>query len=84
MDYEWDETKTARNLAWDGVPFEAIVRFEWEGARIRQDTRREWRAEVHRLRPHRRPPVLSGFHTTQIEHPRHQPAQGEPQRDLPI
>ena len=42
MDYEWDETKAARNLAWHGVSFEAAVRFEWQSARIRQDTRRDY------------------------------------------
>ena len=38
-EFEWDEAKSARNLAERGVGFEAILAFDWQNCRTREDTR---------------------------------------------
>lgn len=39
MSYEWDESKRTNNLRKHGVDFEAVYRFDWNTAIIKQDTR---------------------------------------------
>lgn len=39
MEFEWDETKNASNLAKHGVGFELAAQFLWDRAIIRADTR---------------------------------------------
>lgn len=38
-EFEWDEAKSARNLAERGIGFDAIREFDWENDRTREDTR---------------------------------------------
>jgi hypothetical protein len=40
--FEWDEAKRRANLARHGVDFAAMERFDWSGAVIRQDRRRDY------------------------------------------
>jgi len=42
MDYEWDDTKLALNLANHGVHFGAAEAFDWSSARIEADTRKDY------------------------------------------
>jgi hypothetical protein len=39
---DWDPGKAEANLAKHGVPFEAAERFEWAGALLRRDDRRDY------------------------------------------
>ena len=42
MIYEWDENKRAANLAKQGVDFAIVGAFEWDTARIKADTRKDY------------------------------------------
>jgi uncharacterized protein len=42
MEYEWNKIKRERNLASHGVDFSALDSFEWEGALVEKDLRREY------------------------------------------
>ena len=42
MIYEWDENKRAANLAKQGVDFAIFGAFEWDTARIKADTRKDY------------------------------------------
>jgi uncharacterized DUF497 family protein len=39
MEFEWDETKRAANLAKHGLDFAAVERFDWSAAVILEDRR---------------------------------------------
>ncbi|MDX8414133.1 MAG: BrnT family toxin [Mariprofundales bacterium] len=42
MKYEWDEHKRSTNIAHHGIDFAAIARFDWDGATIFTDHRRDY------------------------------------------
>ncbi len=42
MEYEWDDAKDAANQRKHGVPFSAVLRFDWNRVIHEPDTRREY------------------------------------------
>lgn len=40
--YEWDEAKRRANLAKHGVDFAEVLRFDWAGAIVEPDRRRDY------------------------------------------
>lgn len=42
MEFEWDETKAARNLEKHGVAFEVVFGLDWDGCPITDDGRFEY------------------------------------------
>ena len=42
MAFTFDPEKSARNIAERGLPFDLVERFEWETARVVEDTRRDY------------------------------------------
>jgi uncharacterized DUF497 family protein len=42
MQYEWDSAKANLNVATHGVAFETVQDFDWQGALILEDTRRDY------------------------------------------
>ena len=45
MLFEWDADKVAKNLGKHGIPFDRIVRLDWEGALTAQDERADYGEE---------------------------------------
>ena len=45
MEFEWDEAKAASNFAKHGVSFEIVRSFDWEGAIVVVDDRRDYGEE---------------------------------------
>jgi len=41
-EYEWDARKALANLSKHGVPFEAVLGFQWNDALILRDERRDY------------------------------------------
>lgn len=78
MRYEWDSAKASYNVAVHGVAFETAEDFDWQGALILEDTRRDYgerrflaygmiAGRLHAL----------GFHAARQSCSRDQPEKGE-------
>ena len=42
MDFSFDPAKNERNIAERGIPFERAAEFEWSGAWIMEDSRKDY------------------------------------------
>jgi len=45
MDFEWDETKRALNLAKHGLDFADVARLDWDSTQVERDRRFEYGEE---------------------------------------
>lgn len=42
LEYEWDDAKASANEAAHGIPFSAVLGFDWQTALVAEDTRRDY------------------------------------------